>query len=140
MKKNMQKSDSIFKKRIRRFKSIKRGYYSLIILVTLYLISIFAPLIINKDALIVCYANGSYDNDEKFEDINNNGTYDSSELFTDSYNYYFPALNKMFGLVFGETYYEASFFGQDSINGNKRFGAPHYRLLKKKFKIENNGN
>ena len=137
---NIQKSDSIFKKRIRRFKSIKRGYYSLIILVTLYLISIFAPLIINKDALIVCYANGSYDNGEKFEDINNNGAYDSSELFTDSYNYYFPALNKMFGPVFGEKYYEASFFGQDSINGNKRFGAPHYRLLKKKFKIENSGN
>jgi len=140
MKKNMQKSDSIFKKRIRRFKSIKRGYYSLIILVTLYLISIFAPLIINKDALIVCYANGTYDNDEKFEDINNNGTYDSSELFIDSYNYYFPALNKMFGPIFGEKYYEASFFGQDSIKGIKRFGAPHYRLLKKKFEIENSGN
>ena len=89
---------------------------------------------------MICYANGSYDNGEEFEDSNNNGVYDSSELFTDDYNYYFPAFNKMFENIIGTTHYEASFFGQDSIQGKKRYGAPHYRLLKKKFKKENLGN
>ncbi|SVB74074.1 uncharacterized protein METZ01_LOCUS226928, partial [marine metagenome] len=32
-------SDSILQKRLRRFKSIKRGYYSFIILVILYMLS-----------------------------------------------------------------------------------------------------
>ena len=45
---NISKSDSILKKRIRRFKSIKRGYYSLIILVSLYIISLIAPILISK--------------------------------------------------------------------------------------------
>ena len=31
------KSDSIFKKRVRKFKSIKRAYYSLIIIVIAYI-------------------------------------------------------------------------------------------------------
>ena len=70
MKKQNQISDSIFKKRLKRFKSIKRGYYSLIILICLYAISLLAPLIINKDALLVCYANGQYDVGEQYEDSN----------------------------------------------------------------------
>ncbi len=140
MKKNTVKSDSILKKRIRRFKSIKRGYYSLIILGALYTISLIAPILISKEALLVCYANGTYDIGEKFKDMNNNGTYDSSELFTDNYNYYSPAFSKLFEGIIGATYYEASFFGQDSIQGKKKYGAPHYRLLKKKFENENLGN
>jgi len=134
------KSDSILKKRIRRFKSIKRGYYSLIILVSIYIISLIAPIVISKEALIIRYANGIYDNSEKFIDENGNEFYDESELFTDSYNYYFPAFSKMFESIIGPTYYEASFFGQDSIQNKKRYGTPHYRLLKKKFKLENMGN
>ena len=81
MKKNVIKSDSILKKRVRRFKSIKRGYYSLIILSSLYLISLIAPVIISKEALVVCYANGTYDNGEEFNDINQNGMYDDSDDF-----------------------------------------------------------
>ena len=60
MKNNNINSDSILQKRLRRFKSIKRGYYSLIILITLYSISLFGPLIISKEALIVCYADGNF--------------------------------------------------------------------------------
>ena len=59
MNKNIT-SDSIFKKRIRRFKSIKRGYYSLILLITIYLISLFAPVLISNKALLISYASGSY--------------------------------------------------------------------------------
>ena len=140
MNSNSIKSDSILKKRIRRFKSIKRGYYSLIILTSIYIISLIAPVLISKEALIVRYANGVYDNGEKFIDENNNTIYDESELFDDSYNYYFPAFSKMFESIIGPKFYEASFFGQDSIQGKKRYGEPHYRLLKKQFNKEDNGN
>ena len=68
MNKNITKSDSILKKRIRRFKSIKRGYYSFILLVTLYLLSFFAPILVNSKALLVCYSNNQYDQGEKFID------------------------------------------------------------------------
>jgi microcin C transport system permease protein len=52
-------SESILHKRIRKFKGMKRGYYSFIILVTLYLLSFLNPLLINNKALIVKY-NGEY--------------------------------------------------------------------------------
>ena len=54
------KSESILRKRIRKFKGLKRGYYSFIILISLYLFSFLNPLLINNKALIVKY------NDEYF--------------------------------------------------------------------------
>ena len=48
-------NESILRKRWNRFKSLKRGYYSLIILLSLYFISFFLPMIINNRALIVKY-------------------------------------------------------------------------------------
>ena len=65
-------SDSILQKRLRRFKSIKRGYYSFIILVILYMLSFLAPILVNSKALLVCYSNNEYDNKEVFLDTNNN--------------------------------------------------------------------
>ena len=52
-------SESILHKRIRKFKGMKRGYYSFIVLVTLYLLSFLNPLLINNKALMVKY-NGEY--------------------------------------------------------------------------------
>lgn len=54
------KSESLFKKRLRRFKSIKRGYYSFIILTLAYIISFFAPLLMNNKALVVYYEGKLY--------------------------------------------------------------------------------
>ena len=48
-------NDSILKKRWKKFKSLKRGYYSLIILLTLYLLSFLLPILINNRAIIVKY-------------------------------------------------------------------------------------
>ncbi len=48
-------NDSILQKRWKKFKSLKRGYYSLIVLLTLYLLSFLLPFIINNRALIVKY-------------------------------------------------------------------------------------
>ncbi|MGF1702404.1 ABC transporter permease subunit [Photobacterium makurazakiensis] len=46
-------------KKIKRFKEIKRGYWSFLILTTLLLLSLVAELLINSKALVVKY-NGSY--------------------------------------------------------------------------------
>ncbi len=54
------KQESILQKRWKKFKSLKRGYYSLITLLTLYCVSFFLPLIINNRALIVKYNDELY--------------------------------------------------------------------------------
>ena len=46
-------NESILKKRWKKFKTLKRGYYSLIILSVLYGISFLLPLLINNRALLV---------------------------------------------------------------------------------------
>jgi microcin C transport system permease protein len=51
-------SISLFKKRLKKFRSIKRGYYSFYIIVTAYILSFFCPMLMNNKALIVSY-NGS---------------------------------------------------------------------------------
>ena len=50
---NIYSSDSILKKRIRKFKTIKRAYYSLIILIIAYIFSLSAPVFVNSTALII---------------------------------------------------------------------------------------
>ena len=49
------KSVSLFRKRLKRFKKFKRGYYSFWIIVAMYIISFFAPFLMNYKALIVKY-------------------------------------------------------------------------------------
>ncbi len=105
-------SESIFQKRVKNFKKIGRAYYSLIILGILYLLSFFAPLLVNNKALIVSH-NGSY---------------------------YFPALGDLFGGIIPVAYKEASFFGQTEVLGKPRQGDAHYRELKKMFQAEGKGN
>lgn len=51
---------SINQRRWRRFKSLKRGYYSLIILVVLYLLSFLLPIIVNNKPLYVSYKDKTY--------------------------------------------------------------------------------
>ena len=80
---NHNLSESILQKRIKRFKSIKRGYYSLIAIISLYILSLLSPIWINDKPLMIRYANNHYDNGEKFEDINNNELWDLGEPFND---------------------------------------------------------
>jgi len=46
---------SIFQKRVRKFRTIKRGYYCFLIIVGAYAISFFLPLLVNNNALFVRY-------------------------------------------------------------------------------------
>jgi microcin C transport system permease protein len=52
-------SPSYLKRRWKKFKKIKRGYYSLLILIFLYFISLILPVFIGNSALFVRY-NGKY--------------------------------------------------------------------------------
>jgi len=132
---NLYKSDSILKKRIRKFKSIKRAYYSLIILIIAYIFSLLASFFVNSTALIVRYTNNTYDIGEEYVDLNNNKIWDEGEDHIDRHQYYYPLFKK----IFTNVDYEAKFFGQEYVKGKKRFGKPHYRLLKKKLQKSSNG-
>jgi len=53
------KSNSILRRRLRKFRSLKRGYYSFLIMLIAYGVSFFLPVLINNRALVVRYQ-GSY--------------------------------------------------------------------------------
>lgn len=52
-------STSILQKRWKKFKTLKRGYYSFLAILVLYLISFIFPLFVGRNALLVKY-NGEY--------------------------------------------------------------------------------
>ena len=56
----MLRLNPLTQKKIRRFKSIKRGYYSFLILVVLIAVSLFAEVLVNKRALVVHYQGTLY--------------------------------------------------------------------------------
>ena len=84
----MAQSESILQKRIKRFKSIKRGYYSLLALIFLYVLALLGPLWINNKPLILKYDN----------------------------KYYFPAIVDLLDFIPGINYplYESKTFNQQS--------------------------
>jgi len=51
---------SIFRKRVQKFRRLKRGYYSFLIIVFAYLVSFALPVLINNKALIVHYKGALY--------------------------------------------------------------------------------
>jgi len=55
MSKKTTSSLSINQRRWKKFKTLRRGYYSLIVLLAAYVVSFFLPLIINYKPLIVSY-------------------------------------------------------------------------------------
>ena len=109
---NSNDSESIFKKRWRKFKSIKRGYYSFIIIIFLYVLSWFNLLLINNKPIIVKYDG----------------------------HYYFPALKAPpaigpFSPDWKDPYTWETFGFVDRGKSE-----PNYRELEEIFTKENNGN
>jgi microcin C transport system permease protein len=51
---------SVLRRRWRKFKSMKRGWWSFLVLIALYVISIFNPVLINSRALVVRYRGATY--------------------------------------------------------------------------------
>jgi microcin C transport system permease protein len=134
---NNSLSQSILEKRIKRFKSIKRGYYSLIIIISMYALSILSPLWINNKPLIVKFANGKYDIGEKYDDANGNNFWEENETYNDKSEYLFPAFWDLFDFLPGVNYpiYESKSFNQISDKFEVNF-----RLLDKECELENIGN
>src|SRR6476620_11307254 len=56
----MSQSESILRKRLRKFRRLKRGYYSFLLVTGAYLISFALPLIANNKALLVRYNGNLY--------------------------------------------------------------------------------
>src|SRR2546421_8435342 len=52
-------SESILRRRIRKFRRLKRGYYSFVAVVAAYALSFFLPVLANNIALVVKY-HGAY--------------------------------------------------------------------------------
>ena len=59
-KQPVRSHDSIMRRRWRKFKSMKRGYYSFILLIALYVLSFFLPLFVNNMPLMVTYKGETY--------------------------------------------------------------------------------
>jgi microcin C transport system permease protein len=54
------RSESIFRRRLRKFRRLKRGYYSFLLLVIGFLLSLALPLLMNDRALLVRYRGEFY--------------------------------------------------------------------------------
>ena len=54
------RSESITRRRLRKFRRIKRGYYSFLLIATAYAVSFFLPFLANNVALVVRYQGDHY--------------------------------------------------------------------------------
>jgi microcin C transport system permease protein len=52
--------ESLFRKRLRKFRRIKRGYYSFLVVAVAYAVSFLLPVLANNTALLVKYNGGYY--------------------------------------------------------------------------------
>ena len=108
-------SVSLFRLRLRRFRRIKRGYYSFLLLTAAYLLTFFLPFLISDRAIVV-----SYDG-----------------------RWYFPAVKSYLHDVFGigwDYVYLAETFGQTEVDGYPIFAEADYRALKQQFAEQDQGN
>ena len=53
-------SESIIRKRLRKFKRLKRGYWSFVAILIAYVVSFFLPMLANNNAIIVKYEDELY--------------------------------------------------------------------------------
>lgn len=108
------KSMTINQRRWRKFKGLKRGYYSFIILVVAYILSFFLPLIVNNKALIVHF-NGET---------------------------YFPAVKSFFVSLplIGQPIFGSDFYSGESLGQQGNTAEANYRALEQQFETEGGDN
>ena len=53
-------SESVIRKRLRKFKRLKRGYWSFVAILIAYVVSFFLPVLANNNAIIVKYEDKLY--------------------------------------------------------------------------------
>src|SRR5690606_13943711 len=101
--------------RWRRFRRLKRGYFSFVLLVGTYLLSFLLPFLMGNRAILVRYQG----------------------------EYYFPALRSYLHETFGvglNQIYLAETFDQTEVNGERVYGETNYRALRKQLRDEGKGN
>lgn len=110
-----EKSVSLFRLRWRRFRRIKRGYYSFVLLLGAYLLSFLLPFIMGNRAIVVRYKG----------------------------EYYFPALRTYLHETFGiglNRIYLGEVFDQTEVDGERVYGETNYRALREQLQQEGKGN
>ncbi len=110
-----RKSFSPLRLRLRRFRRLKRGYYSFLILIGTYTLSFLLPFLMSNRAIVVHYQG----------------------------HYYFPAIKTYFFETFEigrESIYLAQVFKQADESGVPLQGETDYRMLKRQFKKQKSGN
>jgi microcin C transport system permease protein len=55
-----RRPESLFRKRLRKFRRLKRGYYAFLIIVSAYIVSFFLPLLMTNQPLVVKYRGQYY--------------------------------------------------------------------------------
>ncbi|MBX7154189.1 MAG: ABC transporter permease subunit [Candidatus Kapaibacterium sp.] len=103
---------SINQRRWRKFKTLKRGYYSLIILMSLYFLSFFLPILVNNKALVVKYNN----------------------------SYYFPAFRDLLDIPLIGAVGGSSFTSGETLGQIGNASECRYRELQQQFKNSNSDN
>jgi microcin C transport system permease protein len=109
------KSASLLRLRLKRFRRIRRGYYSFLVMVGLYVLSFLLPFLMGNRPIML-----SYEGD-----------------------WYFPAFRSYFHQTFGWGYdrvYLGEEFGQTEVDGFPIFGEADYRGLERQFALEDEGN
>lgn len=109
---NQPKPLTVNQRRWRKFKTLRRGYYSLIILSICYLLSFFLPLLVNNRALLVHY----------------NG------------NTYFPAIRDLFDVPLLKNLSSPPFMSGVSLGQIGNEGECNYRQLQAQYEQENGDN
>ena len=56
----VERSESLFRKRLRKFRRLRRGYYSFLLIVGAYALSFFLPVLANNVAVVVHYQGQYY--------------------------------------------------------------------------------
>lgn len=110
-----ERSVSLLKLRLRKFRRLKRGYYSFLLLFGAYLLSFFLPFIMGYRPIALKYDG----------------------------HYYFPAFASYTYDTFGvgrSKVYLASELGQQEVNGEPVYGEANYRELKKQYAEQDQGN
>src|SRR5207244_9706783 len=54
------RSESLFRKRVRKFRRLKRGYYSFVLILAAYIFSFFLPFVMTSTPLVMKYQGHYY--------------------------------------------------------------------------------
>lgn len=103
---------SIQQRRWRKFRSLKRGYYSLVLLVVAYIVSFFLPLLVNNRALVVHYNGRTY----------------------------FPAVRDLLDLPLIGQLGGTPFIAGEELGQAENKSECNYRALKRQYEQEGKGN